>query len=159
MFYDHVDHFFLQYYFIYVFFYWWIIALQCCGDLCYTSMQISHNHIYIYIYIPSLLSLPSLPILQYYFMKHRQGSKDVNILDLVKFSSKAKLGSLSTIGRWSTVEIPVAEKKRLSLQIDPVNLLLKSCVAVGKPFIPFTLTSSSVRQSLTFLPALSVYIQ
>lgn len=50
-------------------FYWQIIALQCCGDLCDTSMQISHNHIYICMYIPSLLSLPSLPILQYYFMK------------------------------------------------------------------------------------------
>ena len=50
-------------------FYWQIIALQCCGDLCDTSMQISHNHIYICMYIPSLLSLPSLPMLQYYFMK------------------------------------------------------------------------------------------
>ena len=33
------------------FFNWRIIALQCCGGLCLTSMWISHNHNFIYIYI------------------------------------------------------------------------------------------------------------
>lgn len=55
--------FFLQYYFIYVFFYWWIIVLQCCGDLCYTSMLISRNYIYPFSLEPSLPPHP--PVLFY----------------------------------------------------------------------------------------------
>ena len=39
---------------VYFFFNWRIIALQCCGGLCHTSMWTSHN----YICIPPLLSLP-----------------------------------------------------------------------------------------------------
>ena len=36
----------------------WKIALQCCVGFCCAKMHISHN----YIYIPSLLSLPALPV-------------------------------------------------------------------------------------------------
>ena len=40
----------------FVCFYWRTIALRYCGVLCCTSRWISHNYMYICIYIPSLLS-------------------------------------------------------------------------------------------------------
>ena len=39
------------------FFNWSIIAVQCCFSFCYTTALVS----YIYMYIPSLLSLPPTP--------------------------------------------------------------------------------------------------
>ena len=47
--------------FYYIFFSWKIIVLQCCIGFCHTTVQISHNYIYIYINISSLIPLSSLP--------------------------------------------------------------------------------------------------
>ena len=40
-----------------------MIALQCCVGFCHTTACISHKYVCIYIYIPSLLNLPPLLLL------------------------------------------------------------------------------------------------
>ena len=51
----------LSFFFFRLFYNWRIIALLCGVGFCCTTTQISHNYIYIYIYLPSLLEKAMAP--------------------------------------------------------------------------------------------------
>lgn len=79
--------------------------------------------------------------LQDSFIKERKkDSKDINIPELAKISSKAKLGLWVLSGRWVAHGRNSPPKESKTLRMDPVAPLFKGWVTLGKLFLSLHLS-------------------